>query len=161
MELQRFAEPQRHAGRPSRKRARGHDDSVPPPNGRGYSARWSRSGRRHQRSRDRDDGDAASHLGGQRNRDGGRAGDRAGRLDDLATDTITDIVRQVARFANVEALRTLMSTTDSIPMKAVARDARGAVIADATVSIPTIVSVPFNPPWAGPELIKNVSVSVR
>jgi hypothetical protein len=77
----------------------------------------------------------------------------------LATDTVTEVVRQVARYANVEALRALMSTTASIPMKAVARDARGAVIADAIVSVasPT-VGVPFNPPFAGPAPILNVSV---
>jgi hypothetical protein len=77
----------------------------------------------------------------------------------VATDSLTQIVRQVARYANVEALRALMSATDSIPMKAVARDARGAVIADATVSVFSSVGVPFNAPWAGPNLILNVSVS--
>ncbi len=77
----------------------------------------------------------------------------------LASSPITETVRQVARLANVEALRTLMSATDSIPMKAVARDARGAVIADATVSVGSIVGVPFTPPWAGPNMIVNVSTS--
>ncbi len=77
----------------------------------------------------------------------------------LASHTVTETVRQVARVANVEALRALMSATDSIPMKAVARDARGAVIADATVSVASILGVPFNPPWAGPNAIVNVSTT--
>ena len=44
----------------------------------------------------------------------------------LASDVVSETVRQVANRANVEALRALMSATDSIPVKAVARDARGA-----------------------------------
>ena len=68
----------------------------------------------------------------------------------LATDTVTEIVRQVARLANVEALRALMSATDSIPVKAFARDARGAIIADATVSVAIVTGIPFNNPWVGP-----------
>ena len=75
----------------------------------------------------------------------------------LATHTIVEVVRQVARFANVEALSALMSATDSIPVRAVARDARGAVIADATVSVATAVGVPFHAPWMGPEAVVNVS----
>ena len=77
----------------------------------------------------------------------------------LASHTVSETVRQVARVANVEALRALMSATDSIPMKAVARDARGTLIADATVSVATIIGVPFNPPWAGPNANVNVSTT--
>ncbi len=77
----------------------------------------------------------------------------------LATDTVTDIVRQVARYANVEALRALMSATDSIPMKATARDARGALIADATVSVVSSSGVPFVSPWAGPNAIVNANAT--
>jgi hypothetical protein len=73
----------------------------------------------------------------------------------VATDTVTDIVRQVARYANVEALRALMPSVDSIPVRAVARDARGAVIADATVSVLSSVGVSFHAPWAGPNAIVN------
>jgi hypothetical protein len=75
----------------------------------------------------------------------------------LATDTVTEVVRQVARFANVEALRSIMTAMDSIPVKAVARDARGAVIADATVSVAFPTSgVTFHPPWAGPNPVVTV-----
>jgi hypothetical protein len=76
----------------------------------------------------------------------------------VATDSVVEIVRQVARYANVEALRALMSATDSIPMKPVARDARGAVIADATVTVATALNVPFTAPWAGPNVVVNASV---
>ena len=68
---------------------------------------------------------------------------------------MTDIVRQVARYANVEALRALMPSVDSIPIRAVARDARGAVIGDATVSVLSNVGVSFHAPWAGPNAIVN------
>ncbi len=74
----------------------------------------------------------------------------------LATDAVTETVRQVARRANVEALRALMSATDSIPVKAVARDARGAIIVDATVSVASVSGVAFHDPWAGPNAIVNV-----
>ncbi len=77
----------------------------------------------------------------------------------LATDAVTETVRQVARNANVEALRALMSATDSIPVKAVARDARGAIIADATVTVASASGVPFHDPWAGPNAIVNVGAA--
>ena len=77
----------------------------------------------------------------------------------LATDAVTETVRQVARNANVEALRALMSATDSIPVKAVARDARGAIIADATISVGSIGGVAFHDPWAGPNAIVNVGAA--
>jgi Invasin, domain 3 len=73
----------------------------------------------------------------------------------LATDTVTEIVRQVARRVNVEQLSLLLSATDSIPVKAVARDARGAIIADATVTVPSITGVAFHDPWVGPQAILN------
>jgi hypothetical protein len=53
----------------------------------------------------------------------------------LATDTLTEVVRQVARRILVEPLRATLSVIDSIPAAAVARHARGAVIADATTGI--------------------------
>ena len=77
----------------------------------------------------------------------------------IATDVVTETVRQVARRANVEALRALMSATDSIPVKAVARDARGAVIADATVTVASASGVTFHDPWAGPNAIVNVGAA--
>jgi len=77
----------------------------------------------------------------------------------IAADVVTESVRQVARRANVEALRALMSATDSIPVKAVARDARGAIIADATVSVASASGVTFHDPWAGPNAIVNVGAA--
>jgi hypothetical protein len=71
----------------------------------------------------------------------------------VATDTISVTVRQVARRVGVEALRSQLTALDSIPIKPVARDARGAPIADAVVTMtPTNVSidgtfaVPLTPP---------------
>jgi hypothetical protein len=77
----------------------------------------------------------------------------------LATDTVTDIVRQVARRANVEQLSQLMSATDSIPVKAIARDARGAVIADATTNIASVTGVALHNPWVGPQADTTVAAS--
>lgn len=60
----------------------------------------------------------------------------------LATDTVSIVVRQVARRVAVEPLRSVLTALDSVPIRAVARDARGAPIADATVSInPTGVNI--------------------
>ena len=67
----------------------------------------------------------------------------------VAIDSITETVRQVARRANVEPLRAVETGPDSIPIKPVARDARGAAIADATV-IATPAGIPLNGIWAGP-----------
>ena len=53
----------------------------------------------------------------------------------IATDTITETVRQVARRILVEPLRATVSVIDSIPVAARARDARGAIIADATTGM--------------------------
>lgn len=77
----------------------------------------------------------------------------------VATDTVTEIVRQVARRVNVEPLRALMSAKDSIPVAALARDARGAVIADATTSVASAVNVVYHAPWAGPNA--NIGASVQ
>lgn len=77
----------------------------------------------------------------------------------LAADTVKDIVRQVARYVNVEALRVLLSATDSVPMRAVARDARGAIIRDATVSVASATNITFHDPWAGPNANVNVATS--
>jgi hypothetical protein len=67
----------------------------------------------------------------------------------VASDTITVVVRQVARRAAVEPLRALMTVSDSIPIRGVARDARGAVIADAAVEIVS-TDVILNGVWVGP-----------
>jgi hypothetical protein len=62
---------------------------------------------------------------------------------------ITDIVRQVARRVQVEPLRTVATVIDSIPYRALARDARGAVIGDATVTTST-TGITLGPVFAGP-----------
>jgi hypothetical protein len=53
----------------------------------------------------------------------------------LATDSLTVIVRQVARRVAAEPLRAVMTRLDSVPIRLVARDARGVAIADATVDV--------------------------
>lgn len=77
----------------------------------------------------------------------------------LGTDTVTEIVRQVARIGNVEPLRAVVSAKDSIPVRPVARDARGAVIADATVSIASTSGLAFHDPWAGPNAAIGVATT--
>jgi hypothetical protein len=67
----------------------------------------------------------------------------------VGTDSITDIVRQVARHVQVEPLRAVVTVIDSIPYRALARDARGAVIGDATVTV-TAAGITFNATFAGP-----------
>jgi hypothetical protein len=67
----------------------------------------------------------------------------------IATDSITERVRQVARRIAVEPLRAVLTETDSIPINPVARDARGALIADATVTIASS-DIPIHDIWAGP-----------
>src|SRR5262249_25886938 len=52
--------------------------------------------------------------------------------------------------------RAINTAIDSIPVRAVGRDARGAVISDATVSVASSVGVPFHTPWAGPSASVNV-----
>jgi hypothetical protein len=53
----------------------------------------------------------------------------------VATDSITVIVRQVARRVAAEPLRAVETRLDSVPVRLIARDARGAPIADATVDV--------------------------
>ncbi|MGE5100446.1 MAG: invasin domain 3-containing protein, partial [Deltaproteobacteria bacterium] len=69
----------------------------------------------------------------------------------LGTDTIADTVRQVARRIAVEPLRALLSVVDSIPIRLVARDARGAIIPDATVTIQSVTGIGIHGIWAGPD----------
>lgn len=59
----------------------------------------------------------------------------------IATDTLTETVRQVARRVLVEPQRAALSDLESIPFQALARDARGAVIADATVNVTAVGTV--------------------
>ena len=75
----------------------------------------------------------------------------------LAKDSITETVRQVARRVVAEALRPVMTANDSIPVRAVARDARGALIADATTTL-TASGVPLGALWAGPTTIATSPV---
>ena len=68
----------------------------------------------------------------------------------VAVDSLTETVRQVARHVGVEALRVVMTANDSVPIRAVARDARGAAIPDATITM-TPTGVFLNgTQWAGP-----------
>jgi hypothetical protein len=67
----------------------------------------------------------------------------------VGTDSITDIVRQVARRVQVEPLRAVVTVIDSIPYRALARDARGAVIGDATVTT-SAAGITIGPVFAGP-----------
>ena len=59
----------------------------------------------------------------------------------IATDTVTETVRQVARRILVEPQRAALSDLESIPFAALARDARGSAIADATVSVTAVGTV--------------------
>lgn len=69
----------------------------------------------------------------------------------LATDSITVIVRQVARRVAAEPLRAVETRLDSVPIRLVARDARGAPIADATVDV-TVSGLTLNGLYAVPIL---------
>jgi hypothetical protein len=53
----------------------------------------------------------------------------------IATDSLLVIVRQVARRVAAEPLRAIETRLDSIPVRLVARDARGAAIPDATIGV--------------------------
>jgi hypothetical protein len=68
------------------------------------------------------------------------------------TETITMTVRQVARRVAVEPLRADVTTEDSIPFRAIARDARGSRIQDATVTFTTL-GVNTHAGWAGPTTV--------
>ncbi len=67
----------------------------------------------------------------------------------VATDSLTATVRQVARHVAVEPLRAVLTANDSIPIRSIARDARGSTIADATISIAPS-GIPITGIWAGP-----------
>jgi hypothetical protein len=68
----------------------------------------------------------------------------------IGVDSVTVGVRQVARRVQVEPLRSLMTVLDSIPIKPLARDARGAEIADATVTVAPSGTTLTSGIWAGP-----------
>lgn len=67
----------------------------------------------------------------------------------VAIDSITATVRQVARRVGLEPLRAVVDFNDSIPVKSVARDARGAAIPDATVDLVASGAQIVNG-WMGP-----------
>ena len=69
----------------------------------------------------------------------------------IGTDTIADTVRQVARRIAIEPIRALLSVIDSIPFRRVARDARGAIISDATVTVESATGIVLHGTWAGPD----------
>jgi hypothetical protein len=74
----------------------------------------------------------------------------------VGVDSITEVVRQVARRVQVEPLRARVTTIDSIPVKLLARDARGVEIADATVTA-VAVGTTLNSVWAGPNPVAAAS----
>ncbi len=74
----------------------------------------------------------------------------------LGRDTIADTVRQVARRVQVEPLSAVVSVIDSIPFRALARDARGAIIADATVNV-AASGTTLHSGFAGPLAINTPS----
>ena len=67
----------------------------------------------------------------------------------VATDSVTAIVRQVARRVAVEPLSAVVTANDSIPVRPVARDARNIPIADAPVTA-SPAGVVLNGKWVGP-----------
>ncbi|HTE45537.1 MAG TPA: hypothetical protein VK636_09860, partial [Gemmatimonadaceae bacterium] len=71
----------------------------------------------------------------------------------IAVDSVTEVVRQVARRVAVEPIHALESASDSIPIKQIARDARGAAIADATITTAAVGIGFSNNIWAGPTVI--------
>lgn len=76
----------------------------------------------------------------------------------VATDAITEVVRQVARRVAVEPLRGVITANDSIPIRPVARDARGAPIADATIAV-AASGITLHDVWAGPTPIAGLSAA--
>lgn len=78
-------------------------------------------------------------------------------LTTVAVDSITDVVRQVARRISVEPLRAVITSNDSIPIRPLAHDARGAVIADALVA-PNPSGIVLNGIWTVPMDIGGVSL---
>ena len=70
----------------------------------------------------------------------------------VAIDSLFETVRQVARRVAVEPLRANITSGDSIPIKPVARDARGAIIPDATINVSPI-NIALNNGWAGPNAV--------
>jgi hypothetical protein len=68
----------------------------------------------------------------------------------IATDTITEVVRQVARRVIVGPLRSILAIVDSIPISPVARDARNFPIADATVVVSPFGTTLHDVLWIGP-----------
>ncbi|HEY9227511.1 MAG TPA: Ig-like domain-containing protein, partial [Gemmatimonadaceae bacterium] len=67
----------------------------------------------------------------------------------LATDSFTVAIRQVARRVAAEPQRAIMSSVDVLPIKGIARDARGAPITDGTITLaPT--GIPFDGLYVGP-----------
>ena len=61
----------------------------------------------------------------------------------VAVDSVTETVRQVARHLGVEPLRVVLTANDSVSLKPVARDARGAAIPDATITLTVAAGIPI------------------
>ena len=77
----------------------------------------------------------------------------------IATDTISETVRQVARRVMVEPLRASLSVLDFVPYVSRARDARGAIIADATTDVSATGTL-FNSDQIGPNTASTPAPSV-
>ena len=76
----------------------------------------------------------------------------------VAIDSIFETVRQVARRVQVEPLRANVTSGDSIPIKPVARDARGAIIPDATISVSGL-GIVLNGIWAVTPIVAAQTVA--
>jgi Invasin, domain 3 len=77
----------------------------------------------------------------------------------VATDSVTVTVRQVARRIAAEAAHGDLTVIDSIPIRGVARDARGATIADAELTL-TSVNIGMHDVWIGPTATPGVSTTI-
>jgi hypothetical protein len=77
-----------------------------------------------------------------------------------AVDSFTVVVRQVARRVAVEPLRGQLTNIDSIPIRPVARDARGAPIADATI-LAESSDLNVHGIWVGPTTLPAGGTSIQ
>ena len=73
----------------------------------------------------------------------------------VATDSVLVVERQVARRVAVDPLRMVMTSNDSFPIRPVARDARGAPILDATITL-AASNINVNGIWAGPTVVSSL-----
>jgi hypothetical protein len=74
----------------------------------------------------------------------------------VATDSVVLVVRQVARRVAVEPLRAIVTSNDSIPIRPIARDARGFTIADATITVAG-TGMTVNGIWGVPTVVTDTT----